>query len=192
MPAARPGNINILQMNFKTISIIKFPVDTAWHTMMNKLPDIANGVDDLESITEIERCPLPGDITKVVNVWRSKPKLPAIVMKYITPDMLAWTDTATWREKDKTIEWEIRSHHFHEQMHCKGTTVFAPAIGGKGCRLTFSGSLEWKGKVLSAGFGVLDSTIAKAVESVLTQMIPSNFRKITEIMSTYIGRKEAS
>jgi hypothetical protein len=174
-------------MNFKTISIIKFPVDIAWETMLHKLPDIAQDVDDLESITEIERTALP-DIIKVVNVWKSKPKLPSMIVKHINPDMLTWTDTALWKQKEKTIEWKIRSHHFYEEMHCSGTTVFESAMGGKGCRLTFSGSLEWKGKVLSLSLGIFDTTIAKAVEGVLTQMIPSNFRKITEVMSKYIEK----
>jgi hypothetical protein len=179
-------------MNFKTISIIKFPVDTAWHTMMDHLPDIAKDVDDLESITETERKPTAGGDTIIVNVWRSKPKLPAMVVKYINPSMLTWTDTATWNEKEKVISWQIRSHHFHEEMHCGGTTAFETAMGGKGCRLTFSGSLEWKGKVLSVGLGILDSTLARAVEGVLTQMIPSNFRKITEVMSKYLEKKACS
>lgn len=178
-------------MNFKTISIIKFPVDTAWNTMMNRLPDIAQDVDDLESITEVERTPLPGGTTRIVNIWKSKPKLPSMVIKYINPDMLAWTDTATWQAHEKIVSWEIRSHHFHEEMYCKGRTVFEPAMGGKGCRLTFSGSLEWKGKVLSVGLGIFDSTIARAVEGVLTQMIPSNFRKITEVMSKYLEKNTA-
>ena len=177
-------------MNFKTISIIKFPVDIAWKTMLHHLPDIANDVDDLESITEKERTIFPDGNIKVVNLWKAKPKFPAIVAKYINPDMLAWTDTAIWNEKEKAIEWKIRSHHFHEEMHCAGTTIFETAMGGKGCRLTFSGSIEWRGKVLSLSLGVLDSTIAKAVEGVLTQMIPSNFRKITEVMSKYIEKKQ--
>lgn len=175
-------------MNFKTISIIKFPVETAWITMMNKLPDIAQDVSDLESITEIERIKNDDRSITIVNTWKAKPKLPAIVVKYIQPEMLAWTDTAKWIEKEKIIEWQIRSHYFYEQMHCKGTTAFETAMGGKGCRLTFSGSLEWKGKVLSLGLGIFDSTIDKAVEGVLTQMIPSNFRKITEVMTKYIEK----
>lgn len=175
-------------MNFKTISIIKFPIDIAWNIMMNYLPEIAKDVDDLESITEIERQPNTDGTIKVVNVWKAKPKLPAIVTKYINPDMLTWTDTAWWDEKDKIVNWQIRSHHFHEEMHCKGSTAFETAMGGKGCRLTFSGSLEWKGKVLSVGLGIFDNTIAKATEGVLTQMIPSNFRKITEVMSKYIEK----
>ncbi len=179
----------IAKMNFKTISIIKFPVGIAWNTMLHHLPDIAKDVDDLESITEIERINISEEIIKVVNIWEAKPKLPAIIMKHIQPDMLQWTDTATWKEKEKIIEWQIHSHHFHEEMQCKGTTVFENAMGGKGCRLTFSGSIEWKGKVLSFSMGMLDRTISKGIEGVLTQMIPSNFRKITEMMSKYIDKK---
>jgi hypothetical protein len=177
-------------MDFKTISIIKFPFDVAWNTMRDKLPDIAKDVNDLESITEVERVLSDDGNMKIVNVWKAKPNLPAMVVKYINKDMLTWTDTANWRFKEKKIDWQIRSHHFHEEMHCKGSTAFEAAMGGKGCRLTFSGSLEWKGKVLSLGMGIFDTTISKAVEGVLTQMIPSNFRKITEVMSKYIEKNE--
>jgi hypothetical protein len=177
-------------MDFKTINIIKFPVDVAWNTMRDKLPDIAKDVNDLESITEVERVISNDGNMKIVNVWKAKPNLPAMVIKYINKDMLTWTDTANWIFQEKKIDWQIHSHHFHEEMHCKGSTAFETAMGGKGCRLTFTGSLEWKGKVLSLGLGIFDNTIAKAVEGVLTQMIPSNFRKITEVMSKYIERNE--
>jgi len=84
------------------------------------------------------------------------------------------------KDKEKMINWEIHSHHYNDQVYCNGTTVFEPAIGGKGCKLTFSGMLEWKGKVLSTGIDMLDNTIARAAETVLSQMIPANLRKIAE------------
>ena len=175
-------------MNFKSISIIKFPVDIAWNTMLHHLPDIAKDVDDLESITEIKRTKQSGGVIKIECVWKAKPKLPAMVMKYIKPDMLEWTDTATWKEKEKIIDWEIHSHHYYDELYCKGATVFERAMGGRGCKLTFSGELEWKGKVLSMSLGMLDGTLAKAAENILSQMIPSNLRKITDALSKYIDR----
>lgn len=90
-------------MNFKTVSIIKFPVDTVWDAMLHHLPDIAQEVDDLESITEIRRTKQSKGVIKVESVWKAKPKLPGMVMKYIKPDMLEWTDSATWREKEKLL-----------------------------------------------------------------------------------------
>lgn len=179
-------------MNFKTISIIKFPVDITWNTMMNHLPDIATDVDDLESITEVKRTKQAEGVIKVESVWKAKPNLPAMVMKYIKPDMLEWTDSATWKETEKIIDWEIHSHHYYDELYCKGATAFERAMGGKGCKITFSGELEWKGKVFSMSLGMLDSTLAKVAESVLSQMIPSNLRKITEALGKYIEKNAAS
>ena len=100
--------------------------------------------------------------------------------------MLEWTDSANWKEKEKIIDWEIHSHHYYEELYCKGATAFERAMGGKGCKLTFSGELEWKGKVLSMSLGMFDSSLAKGVESILSQIIPSNLRKITDALSKYI------
>jgi hypothetical protein len=171
--------------------MIKFPVDTVWDTMLHHLPEIAKDVDDLESITEIKRINQPGGAIKVESVWKAKPKLPGMVMKYIKPDMLEWTDSANWKEKEKMIEWEIHSHHYYDELYCKGVTAFERAMGGKGCKLTFSGELEWKGKVLSMSLGMFDSSLAKGVESILSQMIPSNLRKITDALSKYIEKNAA-
>src|SRR5437870_2465128 len=111
-------------MNFKTVSIVKFPVEITWQTMLNHLPDIAKDVDDLESIKEVERSNPTDDTTKVISVWCAKPKLPSMVMKYIKPDMLEWDDIALWKEKEKIIEWEIHSHHYYDELQCRGTTAF--------------------------------------------------------------------
>ena len=177
-------------MNFKSISIVKFPVEETWQAMLHHLPNIAKDVDDLESIKEVERTNPTNDTIKVVSIWCAKPNLPQMVMKYIKPDMLRWDDVALWKEKEKIIEWQIHSHHYYDELQCRGTTAFEPAIGGKGCKLTFSGTLEWKGKVFSISMGMLDSTIAKAAEGVLGQMIPSNLRKITEALGKYIEKKQ--
>ena len=177
-------------MNFKTVSIVKFPVEETWQAMLHHLPDIANDVDELDSIKEMERTTNTAGNTKVVSVWKAKPKMPDMVMKHIKPAMLEWDDIALWKEKEKIIEWQIHSHHYYDELQCAGTTAFEPAMGSKGCKITFSGALQWKGQVFSVNLGVLDNVIAKAAESVLAQIIPSNFRKITEALGRYVEKKQ--
>ena len=173
-------------MQFKTVSIVKFTPAVTWEAMLNHMPQIAEGVDDLESIVEKEKAVLSPELTKVVNLWQAKPNLPQLIAKHIKPDMLIWTDTAIWNGEKQTVAWTIQSHYFGDQMHCSGTTTFEPAMGGKGCRLTFGGELNWKAGSVSLGFGFLDGALLKTAESVLTQMIPANFRKITEALADYI------
>jgi len=174
-------------MEFKNINVLKFEPGLLWDAMLNHLPEIGAKIDDLESIVEKERKVIDAYTIRVVNVWRAKPNLPAVVAKHIKPEMLAWTDTGVWNEKKKIVQWEIDSHYFGKQMDCAGTTLFEPAMGGKGTRIIFSGNLQWKGDKISLGLGIFDSTILKVAESVMVQVIPANFRKITALLGDYIN-----
>lgn len=172
-------------MNFKSVSIVKFPVELTWNTMIHYLPQIASGVDELESVVEQERIKISPGVTNIVSIWKAKPKLPEFILKHIKSDMLSWTDAATWLENDKKIEWKITSH-FLKNVENEGNTLFEPAMGGKGCRLTFSGSLVIREDNGSSGFGILTGTILKAAEGIIAQMIPSNFRKLAEALGKYM------
>jgi hypothetical protein len=173
-------------MEFKTIAMLKFEHSLLWNAMLNHMPEIGAGIDDLESIIEKERLAIDHNTLKVVNEWRAKPNLPAIVTKHIKPEMLSWTDTGMWDEKKKVVQWQISSHHFGKQMECEGSTLFEPAMGGKGTRISFSGNLQWKTDKISFGLGVLDSTVLKVADSVLGQLIPANFRKITAVLGNFV------
>ena len=176
---------------FKTISIVKFPVEASWHTMMHHLPKLAEEIDDIESIIQKNKAESQANATQVVNEWNAKPQLPQIVLQFIKPGMLSWTDTAAWKEKDRTVSWEIESHYFKEGMACTGETTYEPAMGGKGCRITFSGKLDMKPGALSIGGDLLSGTLSKTVEGVIAQLIPTNFKKITKSLENYIEKNGA-
>lgn len=176
-------------MEFKSLSVIKFPADQVWLTMRDSLHEIADMVDDLESITPQDRLIEPSGLVKVVNIWVSSPKIPQIVMDHVQPEMLSWTDTALWSESDLSCNWEIDSHYFREKMKCWGATTFESAIGGRGCRLTFQGQIEFEGQILPTS-GALGGVVSKTVESVMGKMIPNNFRKLTHSIGTLINSKK--
>ncbi|MBK7109849.1 MAG: hypothetical protein WAU21_12910 [Chitinophagales bacterium] len=173
-------------MDFTTVSILKIPTEQVWETMLNHLPDIAEGVAELKTINVIDRIQLPNNTNTVISIWTASPQLPSFVIKYIKPDMLIWTDTAVWNTADKIINWKIKSHYFENAMQCEGSTEFISALGGKGCRLTFSGSLHIDATHILPGIGMLDKTISKSIEGILAQLIPSNFRKLSGSIEKYV------
>ena len=171
-------------MNFKSISIVKLPVESVWEMMFQRLPQIASAVEEIENVKEIERTEISILVTKVVNVWKAKPKFPGFISKHIKPEMLEWTDTATWYENDRKIEWTITSHYL-KGMENSGSTLFEPAMGGKGCRITFAGALNLNSGAGLPDFGVLNGAMLKAAESIMVQMIPGYFRKLTEALPLF-------
>ena len=172
-------------MDFKSLSIIKQPQDKVWQTMRDHLIDVARHVDDIDSITLHSRQEMAPDAVEIVNIWKANPPIPDSVARYIDSKMLMWTDTAHWDSKTGQCSWTIQSHYFKDKMHCQGQTIYEPALGGRGCRITFQGDIQWE-KGLPLSLGLMDDLVSKALESIIGKVIPNNFRKLTGHLEKYI------
>jgi len=175
-------------MNFKTVSIIKHPVEVVWPAFRDQFEEIGALVPNVEYIREMDRTNSDGPL-KTVYEWKVDPPLPAIIKGYIKPEMLSWDDIARWHEDNHQCHWHIVSHYFKDKMHCQGETHFQPAMGGRGCRLTFQGDIVWK-EGLAAIAGFMEGPVNRAIEQVLENMIPKNFHKITQATSTLLAEEE--
>jgi hypothetical protein len=171
-------------MEFRTVTIVKHPTALVWETMQEHLPEIASAVPDIESVSPMSSSKNEEGHLLMVNVWKAKPPLPDFLSKMVQPDMLTWTDSAVWKEAQRSCRWEIRSHYFKEQMSCIGNTSFEPAMGGKACRLSFEGTLHWQANALP--IKMAGPLVAQGIESFMASMIPANFRKLTEAVEHFI------
>lgn len=162
-------------MHFKTLVILKQPVDIVWDMLQNQLPQIADRLEDIESIQFLDKKMLDDGQVLVVNIWKASPQLPDFIKNMVNPDMLTWTDSAHWRWNKMSCHWEIVSHYFKEKMHCSGMTCYEPALGGRGCRLSFEGQLQ-----MNTAVGSYNPLFLQGIETILSNLIPANFRKIAQ------------
>jgi hypothetical protein len=177
-------------MNFKTVSIIKYPVEVVWPTFRDRFEDIGALVDNVTYIREVERTTSDAGPLQTNYEWKVDPPLPALIKGYIKPEMLSWNDIALWWEEDSQCHWHIVSHYFKDKMNCQGETHFQPAMGGGGCRLTFQGDIVWK-EGLAAIAGFMEGPVNRAIEQVLENMIPKNFHKITQATSSLLAAENS-
>lgn len=171
-------------MDFKSVTVVKAPVETVWGAMRDDLPEIAALLDDIESVTFVEREPVEPGVVRIVNIWQAAPNLPAAVARHVSPEMLAWTDTATWMNETRTCAWTIEPHYARDYMHCSGATRFEPAIGGRGTRITFRGEIGWARE--GEGPKGLEGLFNRGIETVLPRVIPSVFQKLTKAVARHL------
>jgi hypothetical protein len=171
-------------MNFKTVTIVKHPIEMVWSTMQRDLAAIASSVPDIDTVTPLSSHHNESGHLMVVNVWKAKPPLPDFLVKLVQPDMLTWTDSAVWEEAQRCCHWQIQSHYFKEKMTCTGSTSFEPAMGGRGCRLTFEGLLHWQADALP--MKMAGTLVTQGIESFMGSLIPANFRKLAEAVERHI------
>jgi hypothetical protein len=173
--------------SFKSIQIVKIPVEDAWVAIRDRLGELVPYLDEIESVAVQERSVMPENAILLVNLWQAKAKFPAVLSAVIKSDMLMWTDRATWHEKNHECAWQIELHFAPDRTRCTGLTTFEPAIGGRGTRITFAGEFSLNAKGLPGVPSILESTVAAAAESFVTSLIPGNFRKLAMAAETLVN-----
>lgn len=162
---------------FKSVVVVKQPLEAVWITIRDRMPAIADMLDDIERVSVVSREERGAGSIHLVNEWRIKPAVP-LPEAIVKTGTLGWMDHATWTDADRTCRWEIHTLFLQGKIRCFGTTIYEPAMASRGTRVTFSGAIELQ-DALPLG-GILGRTAIGMVESVITTVVPRNFRKTVE------------
>ena len=174
---------------FKALVVVKHPMAAVWATMRDRLAELVPLLDDIESITPIERHETPGGKVALVNEWHTRQRIPALLQARLGADSVSWIDRNTWDPATHRCHWRIEPSVLRGQIECHGVTAYEPAMGGRGTRVTFAGEFELAGGALKSLAGVLEQPVAAFVESIVTLLVPKNLRNILDAAGRLIDTK---
>ena len=174
-------------MKVKSINVLEHQREKVWAAVRDKLPEIVPLIDDIESVRIQSRQQRPGGVVYLVNVWKARPpKLPTVAAKYLKADMLAWTDRAEYRLRSYECFWCIEPHFLADRIKCSGVTRYEQAMGGRGTRVTFEGTLELSLHNLPGVPSMMESALASGIEAFVSTLVPKNFRKLTDAIGQFL------
>jgi hypothetical protein len=157
--------------------------------MRDHLIDFAGRISDIDQIRQVSRTQASDGNVHIVNEWRVRQQVPAIIRPILKTNELSWIDRNTWDASTHTCSWTIEPGFLTEHVACSGKTFFAPAMGGQGARVTFEGELDLKPGVLSGSLGSVDKLLSGFLESIVTTIIPRNLRSVVEAAATFQSPK---
>jgi hypothetical protein len=166
---------------FKSVIMVKHQKDVVIRAVRDRLPEMVPYLDDVKSITQEYREEQDG-LLKLTNIWQADIALPVKVQNLINVESLKWTDRAEWISASDECLWTIEPHFFKDRVLCSGSTRFEPAIGGRGTRITFAGELNIDTKNIPGVPAFMEGAVTNTIETLITTVIPKNFRKITEAL----------
>jgi hypothetical protein len=172
--------------NFKNVLIVKQPLEPVWKTVRDRLPELVQFVDDLESVTVIQR-DVPGQgRVRLLNQWRTRQNVPALLQPKLGAAAIGWLDRNEWDEATRRCNWQIEPNVLGDHISCRGMTSYEPAIAGRGTRVTFEGVFDLSPSALRSVAGPFERPLTAFVESIVTTMVPKNFRRILEAATELI------
>jgi hypothetical protein len=173
--------------SFKSIVVVGQPVEKTWSAIRDHMSEIACSLGDIQSVTVLQREDIDALTVRLVNEWRAG-GLPRFALERCGTDYFGWIDDAFWRKGAWECSWSIEPNILKGNMRCSGRTLYQSAMNGRGTKAIFEGSLELDSPGIAQSLGLPGRAAISLVESVITTMIPRNFRKTVEAAASFIQK----
>jgi|SRR5690554_3065274 len=176
-------------MKFTVIDEIAFPLEQVYKAHRDKLPDMVDFMPNVAKI-EVDSREEDDEIVRLVNIWHAaETEVPALARPFITPDLLRWTDRATWDEDEHTTEWAIELGFLPGAITCRGHNVFEEFDGLT--RITMEGELIVDGSKIPGVPRMLAGKLSSIIEKFVVNLIEPNMRETNKIVARYLSGEKA-
>ena len=174
-------------MRLEADTLIDFPRELVFSTYRDRLPELVPHLPNVVSITVTQREDEVGGvagISKLTNVWEGKGDIPKVATAIIRPDMVGWTDYATWNEAEWTVDWRTKTRMFTDQIKCEGHNTYE-AVGDK-TLLKIRGVLEVNLKGVRDVPRLLAGRVAPLVEKFIISLLKPNLVSVADGLNAFL------
>lgn len=169
---------------------VAYDRERVFKTFRDHLVELLPHLPDVENIEVKERKEVDENVTKVVNYWKAAAEeIPKLAQAFVKPEMLEWTDYATWDEKSWSCEWNMEVGFLSDAVTCKGRTTYEPKGDGK-TEVVIHGELSVDGRKIPGVPRLAAGKIGGVIEGFVVRLITPNLTTVNRGMESYLATKE--
>ena len=122
-------------MELFTDAVIAFPRAQVFVAYRDRLAETTQHLPNIRAIDVKSREERDGEV-RLVNEWTGGGDIPKVARAFLSPDMLKWTDHATWKEATFEVAWRTDVHAFPERRaRARAPTASStPTVAERGSR----------------------------------------------------------
>jgi hypothetical protein len=175
-------------MHFDNETRVSHPASDVLETMVERMEDIVPFLETVDAIETLEREELPDGRIKIVRKWQgSESSAPPALAAFVTPEMLAWIDTAIWTPSEFLVDWTIATS-MSKLYECGGRNRFGPDPDDpEGATLMrISGELTVYPDKLPGVPGFLARRLAPQIEKFVVNLLKPNLMDVAKGLQGYL------
>ncbi len=168
---------------------ISFDLARVYETFRDDLKALAPYLPNVSEIIVDTHARVDDTTLKAVNIWKaSGEEIPKIASAFIKPDMLQWTDYATWHDDTHSCDWEMKVGFLPDAVSCKGTTRYTHKADGV-TEVHILGELKVDASKIPGVPRLLSGKIGDAVESFVVKLVTPNLKEVNRGMEKHLAAK---
>ena len=170
---------------------IDYPREKVFETFRDNLVDLLEYLPDIQDIEVKDREEVDEDTVKVVNLWKAREEeVPKMARKFIKPEILQWTDYATWKQDEWVCEWEMEVGFLKEAITCKGQNRYLEAGDGS-TKIHIDGDLEVDASEIPGVPRLVAGKVGSVIEDFVVKMIEPNLTDVNRGLEKYLDKESA-
>ena len=165
---------------------VTYDRDTVYTTFRDNLVELLPYLPTVKAIEQKSYDRADDTTVNIVNVWHAADEdIPAVASKFIKPEMLMWTDTATWRDDEYSVEWDMEVGFMQAAVSCTGKTTYSQK--GDQTQVHILGDLKVDAKQIPGVPRLLAGKVGDAVEKFVVKMITPNMTEVNRGVEEYLA-----
>ncbi len=165
-------------------TIITHPRELVYHTYRDRLPELVEMLDNIESMMELERRE-EGDTTHLLNEWKAQGEIPKIAQRWIKPEMLRWKDRATWHAQEWTVDWAFEMAFLTDRVTVQGKSFYRE-LGPSRTSLELRGELNIDAMGLPGMPRLIARKAGPVVERFVLALVQPNLVKTAQALQRFL------
>lgn len=168
---------------------IAYPLETVYPAFRDELKEVAPYLPNIDKIIVQSTERIDDDTLKVVNLWKaSDGDIPTLAQGFIKPDMLQWTDYATWHDDKLYCDWEMEVGFLPNAVKCKGKTTYTKK--GDRTEVHILGELVVDAKQIPGVPRLMAGKVGSVVEGFVVKMITPNLKATNRAMEKHLAASQ--
>tara|TARA_R110002072_G_scaffold1101_3_gene9192 strand:+ start:152 stop:700 length:549 start_codon:yes stop_codon:yes gene_type:complete len=178
-------------VRFECVDEVRHSASKVFTLMRDEMPSLVPYLDDVQEIVVTDRRQ-EGSSVYVTSLWRgSANKAPKLVQKFLSPEVLSWTDHATWNQVEVCYAtWRLEPKVGGRLFECSGTTTVREKTP-ESCEIQIEGDLRIYPERLPGVPRLLAGGLGGKIESFVVNLLVPNIQDMARGVRSYLDDLEA-
>lgn len=175
-------------MLIESADVVEHPADAVYRLVRDDMQRLVPHMPNIDRIQQIQRQESdPGP--RIVNHWHAKTQLPAIAMKFVSPEIQSWVDTAQWNDAGQCVDYQIVGLWRPDLYTCRGNNSFRP-LGEGQTEVRIRVELNIHADRLPGVPRLIAGRIVPAVEEFVRRLLKPNLTSLAKGLQSYVKEQK--
>jgi hypothetical protein len=166
--------------------VIHQPAEIVYPLVRDHMVKLIPYLPNIDRIEVLKHERLDEKRVEVVNNWFAKAEVPALVKKFVKPELFSWKDFAMWKDDEFCVDYRLESFMGNDIYDARGTNYFVPE-GTDKTRIRVTCNITIYPDKIPGVPRILAKQVLPTIEGMIRKILEPNLTSLGQGLTRYFS-----